>query len=90
MIRQHHGDQDFLNTVLNHERDLRFFPEHLVRSWRWQIKDGGMDMKTRLYNRPDAGTVLDPVTAVMIFHGSPKPHEIQDSVIQNLWKTQST
>jgi hypothetical protein len=82
--RQYHGDQDYISSVLT-DRDLRFMPENFIKSWRWQIKDGGMDMKTRVYRRPDAGSVLDPDTAVMIFHGSPKPHEIQDSVIQRLW-----
>jgi len=42
-------------------------------------------MRTRVYRRPDAGSVLDPETAVMIFHGSPKPHEVQDLVVQKLW-----
>ena len=84
VTRQHHGDQDFLNSVLT-EKHLRFMPEHLIKSWRWQIKDGGMDMRSRIYRRPDAGSVLDPDTAIMIFHGSPKPHEVHDSVITGLW-----
>jgi hypothetical protein len=84
ITRQYHGDQDYISSVLT-DQDLRFMPEHLIKSWRWQIKDGGMDMKTRVYRRPDAGSVLDPETAVMIFHGSPKPHEVQDSVIAGLW-----
>ena len=89
VTRQFHGDQDFMNSVLT-DKHLRFMPEHLVKSWRWQIKDGGMDMRTRVYRRPDAGSVLDPDTAVMIFHGSPKPHEVQDPVIQRLWTAQQT
>ena len=86
ITRQHHGDQDFLNSVLT-DKHLRFMPEHLVKSWRWQIKDGGMDMKTRIYRRPDAGSVLDPDTCVMVFHGSPKPHEVHDPIIQQYWHT---
>ena len=84
VTKQHHGDQDFLNSVLS-DKQLRFMPENLVKSWRWQIKDGGMDMKNRVYRRPDAGSVLDPETSVMIFHGSPKPHEVQDPLIKQLW-----
>ena len=88
-VKQYHGDQDFLTAVLTH-KELRFFDEQLVKSWRWQIKDGGYDMKRRTYNRPDAGSVLDPYTAVMIFHGSPKPHEVQDTLIHQLWHTPHT
>lgn len=84
ITRQHHGDQDFLNSVLT-DTDRRFMPENLIKSWRWQIKDGGMDMRNRIYRRPEAGSVLDPDTTVMIFHGSPKPHEVQDQLVQALW-----
>jgi hypothetical protein len=83
-VKQYHGDQDFLTAFLD-PKELRFFNEQLVKSWRWQIKDGGFDMEKRVYLRPDAGSVLDPKVAVMIFHGSPKPHEVTDSVIRALW-----
>jgi hypothetical protein len=82
--RLFHGDQDFLNSVLT-EKDLKFIDESLIKSWRWQIKDGGMDMKTRVYRRPDAGSVLLPGVKVLIFHGSPKPHDVHDPVIEQNW-----
>jgi hypothetical protein len=85
LIKQYHGDQDYLNTVLN-QTNLRFVQDGLIKSWRWQIKDGGMDMHTRIYRRPDAGTVLDPVSRILVFHGRPKPHEVMDPIIQRLWK----
>ena len=84
VMRQFHGDQDYLNSVLA-RKDLRFVPGELVKSWRWQVKDGGMDMNTRSYRRPGAGSVLDPDTSVMVFHGHPKPHEIADPVIGTYW-----
>lgn len=83
--RQFHGDQDYINSMLD-DSNRRFFQEGAIKSWRWQIKDGGFNVTTRLYNRPDAGTVLDPVTKILIFHGNPKPHEIQDPVILKYWK----
>ena len=82
--RLFHGDQDFLNSVLT-EKDLKFIDESLIKSWRWQIKDGGMDMKTRVYRRPDAGSVLLPGVKILIFHGSPKPHDVHDPVIDQNW-----
>jgi hypothetical protein len=85
LIKQHHGDQDYLNTVLD-DTQIRFVEDGLIKSWRWQIKDGGMDMHTRIYRRPDAGSVLDPKSRILVFHGRPKPHEVADPVIQRLWK----
>ena len=82
--RLFHGDQDFLNSVLT-EHDLKFMDENMIKSWRWQIKDGGMDMKTRIYRRPDAGSVLLPGVKILIFHGSPKPHDVHDPVIEQNW-----
>jgi len=84
-VRNYHGDQDFIAETIP-EQDRRYFHHDLVRSWRWEIRDGGMDPKTRRYARPGAGSVLRPGTAVMVFHGSPKPHETQDSVVQQLWQ----
>jgi hypothetical protein len=84
LVKQYHGDQDYLNAVLT-GKVLRLVEDGLIKSWRWQIKDGGMDMKTRIYRRPDAGTVLDPKARILIFHGKPKPHEVTDPIIQRLW-----
>jgi hypothetical protein len=67
------------------DRDRRFIDPEVIKSWRWQCKDGGMDMRTRQYRSPNAGTVVDPKTAVMIFHGKPKPHEVADPVISQYW-----
>lgn len=84
IVRQYHGDQDYLNIMLS-DKNRRFIDTDTVKSWRWQCSDGGMDMKTRQYRSPNAGTVIDPKTALMIFHGKPKPHEIADPVIKQYW-----
>ena len=83
-VKLHHGDQDYLNSVLTLE-DLRFFDVDTIKSWRWQCKDGGYNMTKRQYNLPNTGTTVDPATAVMEFHGHPKPHQIQDSVVERYW-----
>jgi len=83
-VRRYQGDQDLLTEVLPRTR-VRYFDDSVVRSWRWQIKDGGMDPRTRRYARPDAGSVINPGAAVMVFHGNPKPHEVDDAVIRQSW-----
>lgn len=84
ITRQHAGDQDYLNRVIDN-KVRRYLDSNKVRSWRWEIKDGGMDFKRRTYRRPDAGSIVPPDTAVMVFHGQPKPHELQDQVIVQNW-----
>jgi hypothetical protein len=83
--RVYPGDQDYLTKVLNH-RDLRFFESNRIKSWRWQIFDGGIDITTRHAKSPGSGASIPPNTSVIVFHGIPKPHEIQQSVIQMHWQ----
>lgn len=83
-VKLHHGDQDYLTSILD-QKDLRFFDCNAIKSWRWQCKDGGLNMKTRLYNSPDSGTSVDPATSIMVFHGKPKPHELHDPVVNKYW-----
>lgn len=79
-----HGDQDYLHEVLGPGRE-NYFEKSRVQSWRWQTKDGGFDFRTRKYRAPGMGTVIPETTSVLIFHGSPKPHEIQDPIINQHW-----
>lgn len=83
-IKLYPGDQDYLNKVLS-DNDKKFIPENLVKSYRWEIKDAGLDFKTRIYKRPDAGTIITPDTSIIVFHGQPKPHEVDCPVIQKHW-----
>jgi len=83
-VKLFHGDQDYLNTVLD-DKNRKFIDPEIIKSWRWQCKDGGLDMKSRVYRSPNAGTIVDHKTAIMIFHGKPKPHEIQDNIIDSFW-----
>lgn len=83
-LRLFPGDQDFLSHHID-QKDRRFFPDGAMQSWRWQVQDGGMNMLSRKYLRPGAGAVVDESLQVMVFHGRPKPHEINDGVIASLW-----
>lgn len=79
-----HGDQDYLHEQLGCGKE-NYFEKSRVQSWRWQLKDGGFDFRTRRYKAPGTGTVLGNDVSVLIFHGSPKPHEIQDDVVRQHW-----
>jgi lipopolysaccharide biosynthesis glycosyltransferase len=86
-VRRFHGDQDFLNSLIP-PSTKRFFAEERFQSWRWQVLDGGIDVKTRTYARPGSGAAIHPNTRVIVFHGQPKPHEVTDPDIQRLWNVQ--
>lgn len=80
-----HGDQDYIHEKIPPDR-LQYLDTSRIRSWKWEMQDGGYDFNTRKHRTPGTGTVLDDVTSVLIFHGNPKPHEINDKNILHHWR----
>jgi hypothetical protein len=85
VVKTYPGDQDYLNAVLN-VNQRRFFDDGFFESFRWQCLDGGFDFARRKHRRPGTGVKIEPGTSVVVFHGRPKPVEVQDPVIQKLWQ----
>jgi len=85
ITRRYPGDQDFISANVKVEHQ-RFFPEHLFESYRWQALNGGYDFRQRRFVKPGKGVTINPSTSVLVFHGSPKPHEVNDPLIQQLWQ----
>ena len=84
ILKQYHGDQNYLSATIDYDR-RRYFEDQYFQSYRWQVHDGGLKFPQRVPVRPGAGAVIDGNTAVIVFHGSPKPHEVHDPEIVKLW-----
>jgi len=85
LAAKYRGDQDLVSDSIP-VAHRRFFPTEQVKSWRWECLDGGFDFKLRKYKNPGSGTAIDTNTCILVFHGSPKPHEITDPVIIKHWQ----
>jgi hypothetical protein len=85
IIKQFPGDQDYLTQQIG-DRHLRFLDSKKIQSWRWQCKDGGYDFKKRCFLQPNSGTKIASDTSVLIFHGTPKPKDIKDALIDQHWR----
>ena len=85
IMRRFPGDQDYLNHVLD-VNQRRFFDDKHFQSYRWQCQDGGYDFHKRKHLRPGAGMNVNPDTAVVVFHGKPKPHEVSDPIVRDFWR----
>ena len=85
VVRQYQGDQDYLGVVIDHNQ-RRYFETPRVQSWRWEVADGGYNFQQRKAINPGSGAKLNSQASVLVFHGRPKPHEINDPVIQNFWR----
>ena len=84
ILSKYHGDQDYIYTAVG-SADLRFFDTERIKSWRWQCLDGGFNFKRKCYKQPGTGTMFDQRTSVLVFHGKPKPGDVQDPVINQYW-----
>jgi hypothetical protein len=85
IMLKYRGDQDFITSTIA-ENQRRFFELERVKSWRWECADGGYDFNKRRHRTPGTGTQYSPDTSVLVFHGQPKPSEIQDPVILKHWQ----
>jgi len=79
------GDQDYINQIIS-PNQRRYFADYHCQSFRWQALDGGMNFRARKANSPGGGVKLAPDASVLVFHGKPKPHEVSNPHIQQLWQ----
>ena len=78
------GDQDYITKAIDVNKK-RHFEDKYFESYRWQCLDGGYDFKFRKHKAPCTGVKIAPDTAVVVFHGKPKPHEVSAPEIVTLW-----
>lgn len=79
-----HGDQDFIQEKIPPSR-VGYFDTARVKSWRWEVQEGGYDFKTKKHKIPGSSAQIPNLTSVLVFHGNPKPHEITDPVVLQYW-----
>lgn len=84
ITRRYPGDQDYITAALD-VNQLRYFEDRYFQSYRWQCLDGGFDFESRSFKDPGSGVRIAGGTAVVVFHGQPKPHQVESSEIQQLW-----
>lgn len=84
VMKKYRGDQDYLNQVLN--KELRFLDPTQIVSWRWQCLGSGYNFKQRSYQISDLVTHVPIGSSVLIFHGHPKPADLDDPVIKFHWQ----
>jgi lipopolysaccharide biosynthesis glycosyltransferase len=78
------GDQDYITHTIPLSR-RRFFEDQLFESYRWQVLDGGYNFQRRCHREPGAGARVAGDTAVVVFHGQPKPHQLPASELRTIW-----
>lgn len=83
--KTYRGDQDYINKVIDSSQ-LRFLDSARIKSWRWECLEGGYNFHQKNTQILDKKTIVPPNASVMVFHGQPKPADLQDIMIKHHWR----
>ena len=75
-----HGDQDWIWRVMRDDI-VNFCPHHVV-SYKLECKK----IVVQGPDGPKVFTHMDDTTSILVFHGKPKPHEVEDELIVANWR----
>ena len=81
------GDQDWIWKT---SRDrIKFWPKEWIQSYKWEIRNRdelSMINGKRRFKTVDHSVEVDPDCCVTVFHGDPKPQDVQDKFVVDNWR----
>ena len=81
------GDQDWIWRT---SRDrIKFWPQEWIQSYKWEIRtrqDISIKNGRRMFREAKDDIVLPEGCCVTVFHGEPKPQDVQDKLIVDNWR----
>lgn len=80
-----HGDQDYIDSKLP-ANELQYFDAQNVKSYKWEVKEGGYDFSRRKYTSPGEITWPPDSTSVLVFHGNPNPGDERHPLLDQHWR----
>ncbi len=86
ITKKMHGDQDWIFSQI--KTNFQFWPDDWIRSYKWEIRnrqDIVRDGIKRVF-REVVNPTIDPRTKILVFHGDPKPSDVQDPIIVDNWR----
>ena len=81
-----HGDQDWIWKCAKDR--IKFWPRDWIQSYKWEVRD--RNELTNVNGKRNFKTVeiksrVHPQCCVTVFHGDPKPQDIQDKFVVDNW-----
>jgi len=83
---QMHGDQDWIFRQIKH--NFNYWPDEWIQSYKWEIRnrtDLILNNNKRIFREIANPTIMNE-TSILVFHGDPKPEDVQDPIIVDNWK----
>jgi hypothetical protein len=83
---KYHGDQDYIYA--EGAKFFTTFPTEWAQSYKWQVrsKEDLEVYNNKLRFKSTANPNVSNETSILVFHGDPKPHEIDDSIVVENWR----
>ena len=86
VMRKLHGDQDWIFSQVR--SNFQFWPDEWIQSYKWEVRNRQDVIKDGIKRRfkDIANPIIKPETKVLVFHGDPKPSDVQDPIIVDNWQ----
>lgn len=85
IMRKMHGDQDWIFSQIT--KNFQFWPDQWMQSYKWEIRD--RQEIIRVDNKRVFKNIRSPIinqeTKILVFHGDPKPSDVQDPIVVANW-----
>jgi hypothetical protein len=82
-----HGDQDWIWRHCSSE--IKFWPQEYIQSYKWEIRSReDLEIKhgQRNFKHINNNVIVPEICCVLVFHGEPKPQDVQDKIVVDNWK----
>lgn len=81
-----HGDQDWIWKVGRHR--IKFWPDEWIQSYKWEIRNRNeLSINNgKRYFKKISNVSINPNCCIAVFHGDPKPEDVEDSFVVDNWK----
>jgi hypothetical protein len=84
-INKYHGDQAWIYECITD--NYQYFPDSWIKSYKWEIRNRNEITNTN--GVISFNSVKNPVipddTSILVFHGEPKPENVNDFIIMENW-----
>jgi hypothetical protein len=86
VMKRMHGDQDWIFSQI--KKNFVFWPDSWMQSYKWEVRNRQdvVRIENKRIFKNVANPIIHPETKILVFHGDPKPSEVQDPIIVDNWR----
>ena len=79
-----HGDQDWIQSAIT--SNFSYWPENWIKSFKWEMHKESDIVKRGDEYFIEKDPCVEAETSIAVFHGLPKPHQIQQAWCKTNWR----